>query len=109
MTNRLKANVMMRASRSIYLYMILEILALELARQEATWGSSNLMGTKPSGISIEWLLKEIQEYLGDRGFFKVFPAESTISSRQRPVWQHRILGLCTFLESSGHIRDHRED
>ncbi len=109
MTNPPKENVMMRAPQSIYLYMILEILALELARQEAIWGSSNLIGTKPSAISIDWLLKEMQDYLGDRGFFKVFPSEAAISSRQRPVWQHRILGLCTFLESSGHIRDHRED
>ena len=41
MTNPTRENVMMRAPQSIYLYMILEILALELARQEAIWGSSN--------------------------------------------------------------------
>ena len=77
MTNPLKENVLMRAPQSIYLYMILEILALELARQEAIWGSSNLMGPKPSAISIYWLLKVMQDYLGDRGFFMIFPSKRT--------------------------------
>ena len=109
MTNPVKENVIMMAPRSIYLYMILEILALELARQEAIWGSSNLVGTKPSAISIDWLLEEIQDYLGDRGFFKAFPSDAAVSSRGKPVWQHRVKGLCTFLETSGYIRDHREN
>ncbi|MEC9309604.1 MAG: hypothetical protein VX966_08910 [Chloroflexota bacterium] len=98
-----KANTLKRAPRPIYMYMVLEILALEMARRETIWQESSVKADKPVGISRTWLYQEVENYLGDRGFFKIFGLDMEVITKGNAMWKYRVSGICASLLNNGYL------
>ena len=92
-----------RAPRPLYMYMVLEILALEMARRETIWRESSVKADKPVGISRTWLYQEIENYLGDRGFFKIFGLDMVVRTKGNAMWKYRVSGICASLLNNGYL------